>query len=375
MYHPKTWGLWLLAALLPVMFTKNPVYLLLAILVVGVNYVVLGRKSPTAQGWGAFLRLGLILVLLSTAFNVLFVSAGDTVLFTLPELRWTVTTLSQQPMLVQLGGSVTLESLVFGLTTGLALMAMLLTVATFNMLVDHYQLLRSAPRFLYQSVIVASIGITFVPHMVIAQREIREAQALRGHRFRAIRDLLPLFVALLAEGLERSIALAESMDARGFGSQSSGDRQQGPGGYSAPRAFQPELLLKSIIALSLVILVAGAFALNYFPNRSIGWATILMGGGMLVAALWMVGQNVHRSRYRRDLWRRRDTLVAVASAFIILVVVVIWVTDRATFVFYPYPSLQGPDFNPWVALTLLLLTMPVLAGRLTGEPVGEINYD
>ena len=375
MYHPKTWGLWLLAALLPVMFTKNPVYLLVAILVVGVNYFVLGRKSPTAQGWGTFLRLGLILVLFSTAFNVLFVSAGDTLLFTLPELRWTVSTLSQQPVLIQLGGPVTLESLVYGLTTGLALMAMLLTVATFNMLVDHYQLLRSAPRFLYQSVIVASIGITFVPHMVIAQREIREAQALRGHRFRAIRDLLPLFVALLAEGLERSIALAESMDARGFGTQSSRDRQQGPGGYSAPRAIQPELLLKSIIALALVILVGGAFALNYFPNRSIGWATMLMGGGMLVAALWMVGQNVHRSRYRRDLWRRRDTLVAVASGFIILVIVAIWVTDRATFVFYPYPSLHWPDFNPWIALTLLLLTMPVLAGRLTGEPVGEINYD
>ena len=67
--------------------------------------------------------------------------------------------------------------------------------------------------------------------------------------------------------------------------------------------------------------------------------------------------------------------MTVASAFIILVVVAIWVTDRATFVFYPYPSLQWPDFNPWIALTLLLLTMPVLASRMTGEPVGEINYD
>jgi hypothetical protein len=163
MYHPKTWGLWLLAALLPVVLTKNPFYLLVAILAVAANYLSLGRNAPTAQGWGSFLRLGLILVFFSIAFNLLFVSAGDTVLFTLPQLRWRVTSLAQQPVLMQIGGQVTLESLIYGFTTGLALIGVLVTFATFNTLVDHYQLLRSIPRFLYQSAIVASIGITFVP--------------------------------------------------------------------------------------------------------------------------------------------------------------------------------------------------------------------
>ncbi len=371
MYHPRTWGLWLLAALMPLVLTKNPFYLLVAILAVGVNYLSLGRNSPTAEGWKSFLRLGLALALFSTAFNLLFVSAGDTLLFSLPELRWRMTTLSQQPVLIQIGGTVTLESLVYGLTTGLALMGVLITFATFNTLVDHYQLLRSTPRFLYQSAIVASIGITFVPHMVVAQREIREAQTLRGHRFRAIRDLPPLFIALLAEGLERSITLAESMDARGFGGQPVAFPQRASGAY----APQPDLLLKSIIALALVILTSGAFALSYFPNRVVGGATMSMGGAILVAALWMVGQHVRRSRYRRDLWRRRDTLVAGASAVASLVILAIWVTNRTAFVFYPYPRLKWPDFNPWIALLLLLLAMPALAGRLTGEPIGEVTYD
>jgi energy-coupling factor transport system permease protein len=370
MYHPKTWGFWLLAALIPVVLTKNPFYLLVAILAVGVNYLSLGRSAPAAQGWGSFLRLGLILVFFTIAFNLLFVSAGDTVLFTLPELRWRVTTLAQQPVLMQIGGQVTLESLIYGFTTGLALIGVLITFATFNTLVDHYQLLRSIPRFLYQSAIVVSIGITFVPHMVVAQREIREAQALRGHRFRFIRDLPPLFIALLAEGLERSISLAESMDARGFGGQPSSSTSK-PGGYTP----QTDLLIKSIIALALVILTSGAFALSYFPNRVVGGATMLAGGGILVAALWMVGHNVHRSRYRRDTWRRRDTLVACAAAIAGLVILATWITDRSVFVFYPYPSLDWPDFKPWIALPILLLSMPALASRLTREPLGEVTYD
>lgn len=371
MYHPITWSLWLLAALMPVVLTKNPFYLLVAILAVAVNYLALGHSSPTAEGWKSFLRLGLVLVLFSMAFNLLFVSAGDTLLITLPKLHWSLAILASQPVLIQIGGPVTLESVVYGLTTGLALMGVLITFATFNTLVDHYQLLRSIPRFLYQSAIVASIGITFVPQMVIAQREIREAQALRGHRFRVIRDLPPLFIALLAEGLERSITLAESMDARGFGGQPS-PASSGMAGAHTP---SPDLLLKSVIALALVILASGAFALSYFPNRAIGGATMLIGSGTLVVALWMVGQGVQRSRYRRDLWRRRDLLVAGASVVVCLLIMAIWLTDRSVFAFYPYPRLNWPDFNAWIGLSLLLLTMPALASRLTGEPLGELAHD
>lgn len=359
MYHAKAWVLWLLAALMPVILTKNPFYLLIAILAVSINYVSLGRSSPSAQGWAGFLRIGLILVFFSMAFNLLFVSAGNSVLFTLPKLHWRMATLSQQPVLIQIGGAITLESLVYGLMTGLALMGVLITFATFNTVVDHYQLLRGTPRFLYQSAIVASIAITFVPQMVMAQREIREAQALRGHRFRRIRDLPPLFVALLAEGLERSITLAESMDARGFGGQPSA------------RAAQSDLLLKSIIALALVIIASGAFALSYFPDKNLGSMTMLMGGGMLVAALWMVGQSVQRSRYRRDRWGRHDTLVAIASIISMGSILGTWAIHRSALVFYPYPQLVWPAFDPLIGVAILLIVTPAVAGRLTGD----ILYD
>ena len=61
-YHAKAWAIWLLAALVPTILTQNPFYLLLIILSVSLNYFSLDRTSPTAQGWGVFLRLGIIMV-------------------------------------------------------------------------------------------------------------------------------------------------------------------------------------------------------------------------------------------------------------------------------------------------------------------------
>ncbi|MFQ5613195.1 MAG: energy-coupling factor transporter transmembrane component T [Anaerolineae bacterium] len=354
-YHSKAVGLWLVAALTPALLTKNPFYLLIAILAVAATYRSLDRSGPAAWGWGLFLRLGLILVAFSVVFNLLSVRAGATKLFTLPELRFETTLASQPQTVLQLGGPVSLESLVFGLSSGLALLAVLVSFATFNTLVDHYQLLRSAPRFLYQSAIVMSIAITFVPQMLLAQQEIREAQALRGHRFRGIRDLLPLFITLLAEGLERSITLAESMEARGFGG--------GPSAATAPRS----LLLKSLIALALAVLAGGAFARSYFPNKTPGGLAMLAGGGLLVVVLWLIGRGVQRSRYRRELWRRRDTLLAGASLITSLALLVTWATGRAALIFYPYPRLAWPPFNPLLGLVIVLIAAPVVAGRLSRE--------
>jgi energy-coupling factor transport system permease protein len=354
-YHSKTWTLWLVAALMPAILTQNPFYLLIVILAAGINYFSLDTKSPTAQGWRVFLHLGLILVLLSVAFNLLFVRAGATHLFTLPDLRWETTSELGQVTVIQIGGKVSLESLIYGLNKGLALMSILLTFATFNTQVDHYQLLRSTPRFLYQSAIVMTIAITFIPHMFIAQREIREAQALRGHRFRHIRDLLPLFVTLLAEGLERSLTLAESMEARGFSNPPSGQSAQGG------------LFIKGIIALALISLAGGAFAWSYAPARIIGGIIMLIGGGTLVVALWLVSRNVQRSRYRRTLWQQQDTLIVIATIIVILVMLTTWLTHRAALVFYPYPRLEWPAFSPFIGATLLLIAIPALVSRLTQE--------
>jgi energy-coupling factor transport system permease protein len=350
-FHPTVWVLWLLAALLPAILTQNPFYLVILIVVVGFNYFGLDTKSPTARGWRAFLHLGFILVIISILFNILFVRAGVTHLFTLPALHWQTTTEMGQVTMIQIGGKVTLESLVYGLSTGLSLMVILLIFAVFNTQVDHYQLLRRTPRFLYQSAIVMSIAITFIPHMFLAQHEIRQAQTLRGHRFRRIRDLLPLLVTLLAEGLERSLTLAESMEARGFSSTMPGQQTH------------PGLLIKVLIALALISLAGGAFLWSYASLQMIGGILMLVGGIVLGYALWRVGRKVRRSTYRRMMWRQQDTVVAIATATSLGIVLMMWLVQRAAFIFYPYPQLTWPTFSPLIGAGLLLLLAPVLLYR------------
>lgn len=348
-YHTKAWGLWLLAALLPFLLTKNPFYVLLALAIVGLDYRVVSAASPTGPQWRLLLRLGVALALFGVLFNILFVSVGATRVLTLPALR-----LNFGATLIQIGGAVTLESLVYGLAQALGLLGILLVMATFNCAADHYDILRSTPRFLYQSAIALSIAVTFVPQMMVAQAEIREAQALRGHQFRALRDLPPLFIALLAEGLERSITLAESMSARGFASP--------PG--NAPR--RSGLLLQAIIALGLLALICGILALLYLSDKFIGGLILAVGGGMLLAVLWSIGQGVHRSRYRRGGWRRHDLVLAATSAVVIATWVGVWIVDRSALTFYPYPRLSWPPFQPLLAATILLLAVPAVALR-TGK--------
>lgn len=342
--------LWLLAAAVPALMTKNPVYLLILLGVVYWNYRALGRTSHLAQSWGVFLKMGLLLVAFNVVLNLLFVGAGRTVLFTLPSFEWRSP--DGNVVLFQVGGRVTLEALVYGLANGLGLMVVIMTFATFNMLVDHYQLMRRIPRFMYQTGVIASIAITFVPQMINTRREIKEAQMLRGHRFRRLVDLPPLFLALLTEGLERSLELAEAMDARGFGGRLSESGQR------------RELAFKGMIALALFVLLAGVFTHTYFRLNLIGGVTSGAGVLLICLTLWLIGRSVERSRYRRELWRREDTVISVASAATIVVVCGFWLFARRELVFYPYPILKMPSFNLLLGLSLLLTAAPVLVYRL-----------
>ncbi|MFQ5578539.1 MAG: CbiQ family ECF transporter T component, partial [Anaerolineae bacterium] len=299
-FHTLSWIVWLAAAFLPAVITNNPVYLLTLLLVVGTTYYILGRNDPLAKSWLVFLQVGLALMLFNVLFNLISVSAGNTILFELP--HWTITAPgNRETILWKLGGAVTLESISYSLASGLALLAILAVFATFNTLVDHYQILRYTPRFLTQTAVIVSIAITFIPQMILAQKEIREAQTLRGHRFNGLRDLLPLFVIILSEGLERALTLAESMEARGFG------RQAAPG---------REVWFKAAFSLELLGLVAGTL---WMMTQPVMWPGQVISGlslAMLGATLWLVGQGVHRSRYRRELWRPRDTGVAIACGIV-----------------------------------------------------------
>ena len=107
-FHPFAWLAWLAAAALPALSTRNPLYLSLTLLAVAVVYAALGRRSPLAQSWSAFVRFSALLWLLSIPFTALTAHYGTIVLFRLPA-TWPI-----------VGGPITLEAMLYGLTGGLA---------------------------------------------------------------------------------------------------------------------------------------------------------------------------------------------------------------------------------------------------------------
>lgn len=353
MYHTATWVLWLAAALLPAMLTKNPLYLIVLLAAVAVNYGTIGSNSPLAGSWRVFLKAGLVLVTFGAVFNILASHHGETVFLTVPRLLVRVRSVT----FLDLGGEMSFEALAYGFANGLNLVTILLVFATFNVMADHHQLLRSVPTFLYQMGMITSIAIAFVPQMMSSLKEIREAQAIRGHRFRGIRDLLPLFVPLLTSGLERAIQLAESMEARGFGS------------IARPASRERALVDKGLIALSLFGLLVGAFWYSYYSRTRWAGASLVLASVVLLGiSLVTLGRRVERSRYRRELWRRRDSVVATACIFSLVTVGYAWLTAGETLRFYPYPRFSFPIFSPLIGLALLAIVTPALAAPKEKQP-------
>ena len=347
-FHSTSLVIWCLAALLPVALTSNPIYLAVSLALACTLFGAVARGSEDAEAWGGFARFGAFFVLLSMAFNLFFGTGGETVLLELPSWK------PQPSSPFQIGGSLTLEGLILALTSAAALVTLVLVMACFNALVDHYFLLRSLPSFLNQAATVVSIGLALLPQWVRAQREIRQAQALRGHRVRKLRDFLPMIWALLSEALEKAMVLAESMEARGFGSA-----------RSAPRGFRWALLI------GLVSIFGGWLALDLGPPKWVGTCLVVLGSGLLIETLRRLGRRGRRTRYRRQEWRARDswlTAWSLASAFAFVGLALGSALDYGVL-----PLAEKPSFDLRVLPPISVVLAPWLLRSMVRGAAGEMS--
>lgn len=335
--HPGAWIAWLAAAIAALSLTRNPLYLALLLLCIAVVSRALRREAETPVLPLPLLRLAFIIVTLSALFNLATAHFGQTVLFTLP---------AGVPLL---GGAYTLEALVFGMINGLVLVGFL---AAFNVLyqaLPTHALIRMIPRALFPVAVVISIAVSFVPATLEQFHQIRDAQRLRGHQVRSLRDWLPLFMPLLVGGLERAFQLAEAMTARGYGSL----------GAQTSHAAARRLRLAS--ACGLLMLLAGLLALLFWQQQAAGWALVIAGCALLLAALALQGRGVRRTVYHRQPWRGWDWLVALAA--VLAGVAYALPASRSVLAYSPYPRLSLPGFDVWLAAATLALLAPALALR------------
>ena len=325
----RRWLIWLVAVATVTMVARNPLYTLLILLVI---QVVETTSTPgVARRPLSLARLAPFILGFSVLFNLLFVHIGQTVLFRLP---------AEVPLL---GGPITFEAFVYGLQNGLLLLALLALFTAFNRIVPTGELVRLAPRAFRDLGVVVLIAITYVPETARHLQRIREAQAIRGHRLRGVRDWQPVVIPLLVGGMERAMNVAESMVARGYG---------------APHA-QPQRggLLAALVGGLLLFFAGWLLALW------LGWPGLLLltlSTLWLVAVIWRAGRSVTHTRYRPHKWGWDDTLVAAGTLAACLLIALRAHFAAGVLGYTPYPLFQLPSFDPVVGLGLFLLAAPAL---------------
>jgi energy-coupling factor transport system permease protein len=231
---------WSATCIFIVLSTTNPVYkatVLAAALVALAAGVGLRRMRGVLVG---------VLLISGVALLLNFVSAhlGTTVLFELP---------GQIPAL---GGPYTLEALAFGVTGALTIGAAILAAAPFSLLLASHEVMDALPAALSRTGAAIAASLNLVPSVAASFVQVTEAQRLRGWRPRGPRSWSEIVLPVVLTSVEGSIQLAESMEARGFGS----------GPRSAVKASRLE-------RSDWLLIGASAIALATFAvSQATGWA-------------------------------------------------------------------------------------------------------
>ena len=341
--HAGAWWLWALGLATAASRTSNPLLLLLLAAVAG--YVVAARRSdaPWAHSYGAFLKLGLLVLGLRLVFAVLLGSPipGTHVLFRLPEVP-----LPHWAQGVRLGGPVRAEQVVFALCDGLKLATLLVCVGAANALANPARLLKSLPAALYEAGVAVVVAMTFAPNLVADVRRLRAARRMRGRADRGLKALLQVGLPVLEGALERSVALAAAMDARGYG-------------RTAEVPPRVRWLTAALTLGGLLGVCAGTYGLLAAQGAAFGVPVLVLGVAAALAGLWLGGRRSVRTRYRPDRWDARAWLVTASGVAVAALLSHAAASDSAA-LNPPVVPLSAPTLPLWPAAAVLLGLLPAL---------------
>ncbi|MEY2569520.1 MAG: energy-coupling factor transport system permease protein [Actinomycetota bacterium] len=343
--HPLAWWGWagLLGA--AALRTTNP---LLCGLVVAVSWFVVASRrqdAPWARSFSTLLKVGVVVLLVRVLLQALFADRlPGRVLFTLPEAR-----LPDWAAGVSLGGQVTAEAVAQAVYPALQLLALLAALGAASALADPYRLVRALPAAVYEVGVALGVGLTLAPQLGAEVGRIRGARRMRGRPTKGWAGIRGVAVPVLEGALERSVALAATMDARGFGRR----------GEDARGRLSALLPVVGLVALGL-----GTYAIaDNGPSASFGLG--LLGAGVVLLSLGLAigGRRSARTRYRPDPWLAAEWATVGAGAVALALMVL---AGRAGVVLAgDVAPLRMPSLPVVPALGVLLAAAPAV---VTPEP-------
>jgi len=304
--HPGAWWIWALGMATAASRTTNP--LLLGLVIAVVALVVSARRSdaPWARGFRYYLYLAVFVVAVRMVFRMLFDGqTGETILFTLPEVP-----LPEAAAGVRIGGPVSAEGLLAAFYDGLRLATLLVCVGAANALANPKRLLASLPGALYELGVTITVALTVAPQLVQSAQRVQRARRLRGEAGRRTRLFREVAVPVMTDALDRSLLLAASMDARGYGRHGAVTTRE--------RRRSAVLVLGGLLGVCI-----GVYGLlDATSPRALGLPALVVGVTLAAIGFRLGGQRVQRSRYRPDPWAAPEWGVAACGVAVALVLVV-----------------------------------------------------
>jgi len=275
-----------------------------------VTILLFREDAPWSRSIKFYLFLAVFVVLARVIFRVIFNiknSDEQTALF-LPGIK---VNLGFGPV-VELFGEVSYRALQDGATDGLRLAAIILSVAMASSLANPRTLLKSTPSALYEIASALSVAINLAPQMIASLQRVRKARSVRG-RSKGLGSMAGTVIPVLEDAIDSSMALAASMDSRGFGRR---------GSLSAGLVLSSRLsALAAVTFLSI-----GSFVFLLGSTQATGWVLIVVG---LIASFVTVRINSVtqlRTKFEKVKFRAFDSILLLLSISLLASSVTGWLS-------------------------------------------------
>lgn len=298
--HPATW--WLLGLCLAAAASlADSIFMIALVLAFAiVAMLVLREDAPWSRSIRFYLFLGSFVVMMRVLFRIVFNSSNpsDPVAINLVAINFAG---------IDFLGAVTWATLQAAVTDGLRLAAIIISIGMANTLANPKRLLKSTPGALYELATAMTVAINLAPQLIESLQRVRRARALRG-RSKGISQLSSIVIPVLEDTIDQSLALAASMDSRGFGRRGHLSKSQ--------------VALGRVLSLGgiLLILIATYFLLA--TNATVFAVSLIATGVVaLFFTIRLASRRNLRTRFRRQKPRGRDAIVAfVGAAWIVTAV-------------------------------------------------------